>query len=134
MKLDWKTAFMVVDFPPRMPFSMEKFHFCGCPTLAKVMLDNWNEELIAVSCLLNLTPLGLPHIKRGQPWSMATSRVKVNSTLTRSFQHELIRKSCEVTLFPASINKEQLKDWHNYSFRKMIAAINIVGGSTSGDN
>ena len=134
MKFDWKTALLVVDFPPRMPFSMEKFLFCGCPTLGRVMLDNWNEERIALNCLLNLTPLELSHIERGQPWSMAISRVKVNSTLTRSFQQELIRKSCEVTLFPASINKDQLKDWYNYSFRKLIAAINIVGGSTSGDN
>ena len=104
------------------------------PNTRKVMLEKWNGKLIAVNCILNFTPLGLAHIKRGQPWSMAISRVKVNSSLTRSFQQDPSRKSCQAAIFRASINKDQLKDLHNYSNRKEIVAINTVGGSTSGDN
>ena len=33
LKFDWKAALPVVDFHPRMLFLMEKFFFCGCPTL-----------------------------------------------------------------------------------------------------
>ena len=40
------------------------------------MLAKWNGKLIAVSFLLNLTPLGLPHIKKGRPCSRAKSTWK----------------------------------------------------------
>ena len=111
-----------------------KVSFLWLSNTRKVMLDKWNGKLIAINCLLNFTPLRLAHIKRGQPWSMTISRVKVNSTLTRSFQQEPNPKSCQATIFRASINKDQLKYLHSCSNRKMIVAISTVGGSTSGDN
>ena len=40
------------------------------------MLAKWNGKLIVASCLLNLTLLGLPHIKKGRLWSMAKSTWK----------------------------------------------------------
>ena len=40
------------------------------------MLAKWNGKLIAVSCLLNLTPLGLPHIKKHRHWHMVKSTWK----------------------------------------------------------
>ena len=40
------------------------------------MLVKWNWKLIAVSFLLNLTRLELPHIKKGRLYSMAKSKWK----------------------------------------------------------
>ena len=44
--------------------------------IIEVMLAKWNAKLIAVSYLLNLTPLELPHIKKGRLWNMAKSTWK----------------------------------------------------------
>ena len=54
----------------------------------EVMLAKWNGKLIAVSFLLNLTPLGLPHIKKGRLWNMVKSTWISKFHLTRSFQQE----------------------------------------------
>ena len=35
LKFDWKAALPVADFHPSMLFSMEKFLFCGWPTLVQ---------------------------------------------------------------------------------------------------
>ena len=61
----------------------------------------------------------------------------MNSTLTRSFQHEPCR---EMEVMPnanfalSSKNKDQLRDFYNYLNQKVINAINTEDGSTLGDN
>ena len=49
------------------------------------MLAKWNEKSIAVSYLLNLATLGLPHIKKDRLWSMAKSTCKSEFHTSRSF-------------------------------------------------
>ena len=79
------------------------------------MLAKWNGNLIAVSSLLNLTPLGLPHIKKDQLWSMARSTCKsefhpyeVFSTRAQwGGQARIWRR-------PVLSNKDQLKGLQNY--------------------
>ena len=82
LKFDWKATLPVVDFHPRMLF------FCGWSTLVwshlslkladsnYKMLAKWNGKLIAASCLLNLTPWGLPHIKTHRHWHLVKSSWK----------------------------------------------------------
>ena len=57
--------------------------------IIEVMLAKWNGKLIALSDLLNLTPLELPHIKKGRLWNMAKSTWISKFHLTRSFQQEI---------------------------------------------
>ena len=75
------------------------------------MLAKWNGKLIAVSILLNLTPLGLPHIKKGRLCSRAKSMWKSEfhpyAVISTKVQRNVI-PSEDLTL--SSINKDQLKD------------------------
>ena len=98
MNFDWKATLPVFDFHPRMLFSMEKFLFCGWPTLVQSHLfpklaasnykNYWSHagqvkrKVHCVKFLLNLTPLGLPHIKKDRFWSMAKSTWKSKFHLT----------------------------------------------------
>ena len=63
----------------------------------EVMLAKWNGKLIAVSFLLNLTQLELPHIRKAGfgTWSNPRGKVNSNFCLTRSFQQETSRESCQ---------------------------------------
>ena len=78
LKFDWKAALPVVDFHPRMLFSIEKILFCGWPTLvwshlfSKLTGSNYKNHLChagqakrKVNCdelSVELTLLRLPHI------------------------------------------------------------------------
>ena len=90
------------------------------------MLAKWNGKLIAVSFLLNLTPWGLPHIKKGRPWNMAKSTLKSKFHL---LPYVVFSTRDQWTVTPienfalSSISKDQ-----------RIAAINTADGSTLGDN
>ena len=99
------------------------------------MLTKWNGKLIAVSFLLNLTSLGLSHIKKGllcsmvkstwksefHPYAVFLTRAQWSVMLGENFSH-------------SSINKAQLKDLQNYLNQKIIEAIDTVDGSTLGGN
>ena len=79
--------------------------------IIEVMLAKWNEKLIAVSFLLNLTPLGLPHIKKGRPCSRAKSTWKCKFQHYAVFSAKVQRSvilSENFTL--SSIKNDQLKD------------------------
>ena len=104
MKSDWKAALPVVDFHPRMLFSIKKFLFYGWPTLVWSHLFsklggsnyknyyshagqvkrkvNWGELSVEI------TLLELPHIVKAASRTWSNPLVKVNSTLARSFQQE----------------------------------------------
>ena len=128
-----------------MPFFVVGQHWCKATFLQNqpaqitknigVMLTKWNGRLIAESCLLILTPLGFSHIKKGRLWSMAKSTCKREFHTYAVFSARAQRKvkpSDKLAL--SSINKDQLKDSHNYLNQKMIASINTVVDSTLGDN
>ena len=75
------------------------------------MLAKWNGKLIAVSFLLNLTPLELPHIRKGRLCSMAKSTWKSEFHLYAVFSIRAQRSSMpSENLVLSSINKDQLKD------------------------
>ena len=99
------------------------------------MLAKLNGKLIAVSFLLNLTPLGLLHIKTDRLCSMPKSTWK-----SEFHPYAVFSTRAQQSLMPSknfalsSINKDQLKDLYNYLNQKMIAAINTAEGSTLGDN
>ena len=63
-------------------------------------------------------------------------QAQVNSTLTRSFHQKSSGAPCLLSEdFKLScINKDQLKDFYNYLNQKVITTINILDGSTMGDN
>ena len=74
------------------------------------MLTKWNGKLIAVSYLLNLTPLGFLHINKSRLWSKAKSKCKSEFHpyavfLTRTQRN--VKPSENFAL--SSINKDQLK-------------------------
>ena len=97
------------------------------------MLAKLNGKLIAVSFLLNLTPLGLLHIKKSQLGSRAKSTWKIEFHPEAVFPtraQQSVIPSENVAL--SSINKDQLKDLSNYLNQKMITAIDTVDGSTLG--
>ena len=62
------------------------------------MLVKWNEKLIAVSYFLDLSPLGLPYIKKAGPEAWPNSCGKVNSTFAQAFQHEKRGASCQARI------------------------------------
>ena len=75
------------------------------------MLAKWNGKLIVLSFLLDLTPLGLPHIKEGRLCSMAESTRKselhpYQTFSTRAHRSVMLSKNFELS----RINKDQLKD------------------------
>ena len=75
------------------------------------MLAKWNGKLIAVSSLLNLTRLGLSHIKKGRLCSMAKSTWKSEFHPYMVFSSRAqwsIMTNENFTL--SSINKDQHKD------------------------
>ena len=134
MKLDWKAALPVVDFHPRMLFSIEKCLFLWLVNsgvnppifkirrlkLQKLQKSHAGQVTRNVNCVessVELTLLGLSHIVKGCLWSMAKyPRVKVTSTLARSFQQELCWEMDIMSYmnFTFSINnKDQLRDLHN---------------------
>ena len=53
------------------------FHLLQITKIIEAMLAKWNRKFFAVSCLLKLSPFGLLHIKKGQLWSMAKSKCKM---------------------------------------------------------
>ena len=99
------------------------------------MLARWNGKLIAVSFLLNLIPLGLPHITKGRLGNMAKSRGKVNSTLATClrglFNKSPAERHAKREFRTLVLTRIKLK---NYLNQKMRAAINIADGSTLRDN
>ena len=95
------------------------------------MLAKWNGKLISVRFLLNLTPLGLPHIKKGRLYSRAKSKWKSEFHPDAFFSARAQRSVMPSKNFSlSSINKDQFKDLQNYLNQKMIAAIDTVDGST----
>ena len=103
--------------------------------IIKILESCWPNKLIAESCLLILTPLGLSHIKKGRLWSTAKSTCKCEFhpyTVFSAWAQWKVKSSDKLVL--SSINKDQLKDSHNYLNQKMIASINTVVDSTLGDN
>ena len=130
LKFDRKAALPVVDFHPRMIFSMEKFVFCGWPTpvyshlfpkLAgqKLLKSCWPSER-KVNCgelPVEKTLLGLPHIVEVASETWPNPRVKMSSTLARSFQQEPCWEMdvmSNVNFALSSKNQDQLRDLHNY--------------------
>ena len=135
MKFDRKAALPVVDFHPRMLFSMEEFlFFYGWPTLALVWshlfsklagstYKNYSSHAGQVKRKVNcgelsleITLLGLPHIVKAASETWLNPRV--NSTLAPSFQEKFCR---EMDVMPNvnmalsdSNNKDQLRDLNNY--------------------
>ena len=99
------------------------------------MLAKWNRRLIAISYILNLSPLGLPHIKEGRLWSMTKSTCKSEFHPYPVFSTRAQwRDQARISRRPVLSNKDQLKDLQNYLNQKMIAAISTVDGSTLGDD
>ena len=77
----------------------------------EVMLAKRNGKLIAVSFLFNLTPLGLPHVKKERLCSRAKSTWKRKFHPDAVFSaraHRSVMPSENFAL--SSINKDQLKD------------------------
>ena len=79
------------------------------------MLAKWNGKLITVSCLLSLTPLGLPHIKKCWLFNMT------NSTWKSEFQPRAVfSRKAEWSAVPSenfalsSINKDQHQELKNF--------------------
>ena len=133
---------------------MEKFLFCGRPTLMSSHLfsklagsndKNYWSHASQVKRKVNCGKLSLefnsvriathkerPALKHGQ-----IHVEKVNSTLPA---YAVFSTRTQWSLMPSenfalsSINKDQLEDLLNYLNQKMIATINIADGSTLGDN
>ena len=103
--------------------------------IIKILESCWPNKLIAESCLLILTPLGLSHIKKGRLWSTAKSTCKCEFhpyAVFSAWAQWKVKSSDKLAL--SSINKDQRKDSHNYLNQKMIASINTVVDSALGDN
>ena len=85
-----------------------------------------------------ITLLGFPHKVKAASETWPNPRVKVNSTLVRSFQQEPCREMDVVPnvnfALTDSINKDQLRDLYNYLNQKVITAINTYDSSTLGNN
>ena len=85
--------------------------------LQKVVLDKLKGKLIAVGYLLKKTLLGLPHIVKAASEEWQKPRVKVNSIITRFFQHEPCWEMdvmSDVNFALSSKKKCQLRDLYNY--------------------
>ena len=125
-----------------MPFFVVGQHWCKATFLQnqpaqiiKILESCWPNKLIAESCLLILTPLGLSHIKKGRLWSTAKSTCKCEFHpygVFLAWAQWKVKSSDKLAL--SSINKDQLKDSHNYLNQKMIASINTVVDSALGDH
>ena len=125
-----------------MPFFVVGQHSCKATFLQnqpaqiiKILESCWPNKLIAESCLLILTPLGLSHIKKGRLWSTAKSTCKCEFhpyAVFSAWAQWKVKSSDKLVL--SSINKDQLKDSHNYLNQKMIASINTVVDSALGDH
>ena len=87
------------------------------------MLAKWNGKLIAVSFLLNLTALGLPHTKKGRLWNMAKSTWICKFHLTCFIQQETRGTWKGSTWRLVELFKSENDSRHQHS-----------GGSTFGDN
>ena len=87
---------------------------------------------------VEITLLRLPYIVKAAPETWPNPRVKLNSTVVRSFQQE----TCwEMDIMPNmnfvhsdSNNKDQLKGLHNYLNQKIITASNTYDSSRLGNN
>ena len=87
---------------------------------------------------VEITLLRLPYIVKAAPETWPNPRVKLNSTVVRSFQQE----TCwEMGIMPNmnfvhsdSNNKDQLKGLHNYLNQKIITASNTYDSSRLGNN
>ena len=99
MKFDWKVALSIVDFHLRMFFSMEKFVFCGWPTVVQSHLfsklagandkshaGQVKRKFCCGELPVKVTLLGLPHRVKAASEIWPNPRVKVNSTIAGSFQ------------------------------------------------
>ena len=106
----WKNSFFVVSqhwcratFFQRLPAQITK--------IIEVVQVKWNGKLIAVSYLLNLTPLGLRLIKKGRLWSMIRSTWKSKFHPCAIFSARAQRSAMSSKNFALSIiNKDQVKD------------------------
>ena len=155
MKFDWKAVLPVVDFHPRMLFSTEKFIFHGWQTLAwshlfsKLAGSNYKnywrhagQVKWKVNCgelSVEITLLGLPHIVKAASETWVNPRVKVNSTLARSFQQnscwemDVIMPNVNFALSDSN-NKDEHRYLYNHLNQKVITAINTYDSSTLGNN
>ena len=106
----WKNSFfVVVQHWCRATFFQYKQ--AEIAQIIEVMLTKRNGKLIAVNVLLNLTPLGLPHIQKDQICSMTKSAWKSEFHPYVVFSTRAQRSVIPSKNFALSgINKDQLKD------------------------
>ena len=77
------------------------------------MLAKWNEKINCVEIFVELTLVWLPHTVKGRLWNMAkvpNPRVKMNSTLARSFQQE---PCWDMDVIPNVISRSQVLSSNN---------------------
>ena len=104
------------------------------------MLAKWNKKPNCLELFAELTLLGLPCTGKCSLWNtakMPNPRLKLNSTLARSFQ----QKPCSEMDFMPNLNfvlscnnKDQLGELYNYLNQKVIITINTLDGSALRDN
>ena len=134
---------------------MEKFIFYSWPTMvwshlfSKLADSNYKNywshvgkvkrKFNCVELSVEITLLGLPHIVKAASETYPNPRVKMISTLARSFQ----QKSCwEMDVIMPNVNfdsnnsynKDQLRALYNYLSQKVITAINTYDSSTLGNS
>ena len=94
------------------------------------MMAKWIRKLVAVIYLLNLGPLGLPHILKCSLWGMAKSTCKSQFHIYTIFSTAQLYIMPNVNFALSSINKDQFELFK----LEIIAAINTLDGYVLGDN